>query len=338
MTKLQKGIPFLLLSLCLILSSCGSLSADTTEGVFPSPTESVSILPEHTEASEEPSEEPSATPNTVATLIIDDIPDYSGDPYIAVNDNVPYFTEDELTTSSFETYSSLDILGRCGVAFACVGTDLMPTEERGSIGQIKPTGWHTVTYEIVDGRYLYNRCHLIGYQLSGENANEQNLITGTRYMNVDGMLPFENMVADYVKESGNHVMYRVTPLYDGDNLLASGVQMEAMSVEDNGDGVLFNVYVYNVQPGIIIDYATGDSWLEDDSTVTETEHPQQELQPATSEPSNVTIYILNTNTMKFHYPSCSSVSQMSDNNKVEFSGTRDDVIAMGYDPCGRCNP
>ena len=210
----------------------------------------------------------------------------------------------------------------------------MPTEDRGSIGQVKPTGWHTVKYDCVDGKYLYNRCHLIGYQLSGENANERNLITGTRYMNVDGMLPFENMVADYVQETGNHVMYRVTPYYDGNNLLASGVQIEAMSVEDNGEDILFNVYVYNAQPGVSIDYATGDSWLEGGSAATTEEPVQNEPQQSTGSAT----YILNTNSKKFHYPDCSSVDQMNESNKQEFFGTRDEAIAQGYDPCGRCNP
>lgn len=197
--------------------------------------------------------------DTTAVISINDIPEYSGEPFVTINNNIPYFTEDEITSSSFESYSQLDNLGRCGAAFASVGTDLMPTEERGSIGQVKPTGWHTVKYDNVDGKYLYNRCHLIGYQLTGENANEQNLITGTRYLNVDGMLPFEDFVADYVKETDNHVMYRVTPIFEGDNLLADGVLMEAYSVEDNGDGVTFCVFVYNVQPGVVLDYATGGS-------------------------------------------------------------------------------
>lgn len=187
------------------------------------------------------------------------VEEYAEKPYIEMNGNKPEF--DELTTKCFEEYSKLDSLGRCGAAYACVGLEIMPTEERGAIGQVKPTGWHTIKYDIVDGKYLYNRCHLLGYQLTGENANTKNLITGTRYLNVEGMLPFENMVAEYVEETGNHVMYRVTPHFDGTNLLASGVQMEAYSVEDDGKGVCFNVYVYNAQPGIEIDYATGDSRL-----------------------------------------------------------------------------
>lgn len=192
-------------------------------------------------------------------ITLSSIPDYSGSPYIEINGNEPFFSEDEYTTSSFEYYADLDELGRCGTAYACVGTDIMPTEERGSIGQIKPSGWHTVKYDCVDGKYLYNRCHLIGYQLTGENANEKNLITGTRYLNVDGMLPFENMVADYVKETDNHALYRVTPIFEDDELVARGVLIEAKSVEDKGDGLTFCVYCYNVQPHISIDYRTGKS-------------------------------------------------------------------------------
>ncbi len=200
---------------------------------------------------------------TTTTVDLTSIPAFDeSTPYVELNGNVPSFTEDELTTTSFESYSELDSLGRCGVAFACLGQDLMPTEERGEIGSVKPTGWHTVRYDdLISDKYLYNRCHLIAFMLAGENANERNLITGTRYMNVTGMLPFESEVCDYIEETGNHVMYRVTPIFDGDNLVASGVQMEAYSVEDNGAGVCFNVYCYNAQPGITIDYATGDSWV-----------------------------------------------------------------------------
>ena len=193
---------------------------------------------------------------------LDEIPEFDeSTPYVTINNNIPEFDEEDLTTESFEKYSELDELGRCGVAFANIGLDTMPTEERESIGQVKPSGWQTVKYDCVDGKYLYNRCHLIGYQLTAENANKKNLITGTRYLNVDGMLPFENQVADYVEDTGNHVLYRVTPIFEGDNLVASGVQMEAKSVEDNGEGICFNVYVYNCQPGIEIDYSTGESKL-----------------------------------------------------------------------------
>lgn len=195
-----------------------------------------------------------------AAVVMDDIPDYSGQPYVVLEDNWPDFDAGELTIEAFETYSELDALGRCGPAYANICLEIMPTEPRGDIGQVKPSGWQTAKYDCVDGKYLYNRCHLIGYQLAGENANRKNLITGTRYMNVEGMLPFENMVDDYVENTGNHVLYRVTPVFEGANLVASGVQLEAFSVEDEGEGVCFNVYVYNVQPGVGIDYATGESW------------------------------------------------------------------------------
>lgn len=200
-----------------------------------------------------------------AAVDLESIPPFSGEPYVALADNVPSFLPGEMTTSSYEVYSPLDGLGRCGVASACVGVDLMPTEERESIGQVKPSGWQTVKYDCVDGKYLYNRCHLIGFQLAGENANEKNLITGTRYLNVTGMLPFENDVADYVQRTDNHVLYRVTPVFVGTELVARGVQMEAYSVEDAGDGVCFNIFAYNVQPGVVIDYATGESRLEEDA-------------------------------------------------------------------------
>ena len=283
-----------------------------------------------------------------------EIPAYSGTPYTEVNGNQPYFTEEELTTQSFETYSELDSLGRCGVAYANVGQDLMPTEPRGEIGAVKPTGWHLVKYDNVDGKYLYNRCHLIAYMLAAENANPQNLITGTRYLNVQGMLPFETKVCDYVKNTGNHVLYRVTPIFDGDNLLADGVLMEAYSVEDAGEGISFCVFAYNVQPGIGIDYATGDNWAEGSGTyqstvasvAEETPVPQPEtdtavqITPESSAPqeSQGITYVLNTNTKKFHYPTCSSVDDMKEKNKQIYTGSRDEVINMGYVPCKRCNP
>ena len=283
-----------------------------------------------------------------------EIPAYSGTPYTEVNGNKPYFTEAELTTQSFETYSELDSLGRCGMAYANVGQDLMPTEPRGEIGAVKPSGWHLVKYDNVDGKYLYNRCHLIAYMLAAENANPQNLITGTRYLNVQGMLPFETKVCDYVKNTGNHVLYRVTPIFDGDNLLADGVLMEAYSVEDAGEGICFCVFAYNVQPGIGIDYATGDNWAESSGTYQSTEasvaeetpSPQPEtdtavqITPELSAPQETqqTTYVLNTNTMKFHYPTCSSVDDMKEKNKQIYTGSRDEVINMGYVPCKRCNP
>ena len=283
-----------------------------------------------------------------------EIPAYSGTPYTEVNGNQPYFTAEELTTQSFETYSELDSLGRCGMAYANVGQDLMPTEPRGEIGAVKPTGWHLVKYDNVDGKYLYNRCHLIAYMLAAENANPQNLITGTRYLNVQGMLPFETKVCDYVKNTGNHVLYRVTPIFDGDNLLADGVLMEAYSVEDAGEGICFCVFAYNVQPGIGIDYATGDNWAEGSGTyqstaapaAVETPAPQPETDTAVqitpessvSQESRETTYVLNTNTKKFHYPTCSGVDDMKEKNKQIYTGSRDEVINMGYVPCKRCNP
>ena len=213
-------------------------------------------LPDKTQDTEKQSE-------MQETITLSDIPEYKGEPYVEINGNDPDFSESELTTVAYEYYSDLDELGRCGEAEACIGEELMPDEERGNISSVKPTGWKNEKYDNVDGGYLYNRCHLIGYQLSGENANEENLITGTRYMNTEGMLPFEDMVAEYIHETDHHVMYRVTPVFDGENLVASGVQMEARSVEDDGEGISFNVFVYNIQPDITIDYATGENWEKD---------------------------------------------------------------------------
>lgn len=345
-----------LFAVLLIVASIGSLT-EKNPGVLSNPpaaetsisnadTSSTTSESEISEpASSEPTREETSKPEETTTPVekpdsstfnASVIPAYSGSgAYVAINNNVPYFTDADYTTTAFENYSSLDSLGRCGVAYANVCKETMPTEERGSIGQVKPSGWHTVKYDCVDGKYLYNRCHLIGYQLSAENANTKNLITGTRYLNVDGMLPFENMVADYIKETSNHVLYRVTPVFDGNNLVATGVLMEALSVEDKGDGICFNVFCYNVQPGVTVDYSTGDSTL--DSTAATTPATGATTAP-TTQPSAGTTYILNTNTHKFHYPTCSSVGQMSDANKQEYTGSRDDLIAQGYEPCKRCNP
>ena len=244
-------------------------------------------------------------------------------PYVILNNNEPDFTaQQKKETKSYEEYAPLDRLGRCGVTIACIGEDLMPTEDRGSISSVKPTGWVQNQYDFVDGKSLYNRCHLIGFQLTGENANEQNLITGTRYLNVEGMLPFENMVADYIKETGNHVLYRVTPVYFEDELVARGVKMEGWSVEDEGDGICFHVYCYNVQPGVIIDYATGENKL-DENAFTEGEQHD---------------YVLNVNSKKFHLPSCSGAQSMSEKNRQEYTGTREMLIAQGFEPCSSCNP
>ena len=256
---------------------------------------------------------------------------YSGKPYVELNGNQPVFTEKEKKDkTAFENYSELDELERCGVAYANICKELMPTEERGAIGHIKPSGWHLIKYDIVDGKYLYNRCHLIGFQLAGENANNKNLITGTRYLNVTGMLPFENDVADYVKSTGNHVLYRVTPIFNGDELVARGVQMEAYSVEDGGEGICFHVFVYNNQPGVEIDYATGESWLSTE---------KKDAQSATSgETEEAQKYIVNKNTKKFHLPDCASATDTKAQNRKEVTSTKEEMIADGYEPCQRCNP
>ena len=266
---------------------------------------------------------------SAVSVSLEEVPAYSGSPYVELDGNQPGFSLEERTTDSFETYSTLDALGRCGPAYACIGQDLMPTEDRESISSVRPTGWMQAEYSFVDGGSLYNRCHLIGFQLTGENANEENLITGTRYMNVEGMLPFENMVADYIKETGNHVLYRAAPIFEGENLVASGVVMEALSVEDEGEGVCFHVYVYNVQPGVEIDYATGESWETGDSAFSALESQAEEQE---------TDYVLNTSSKKFHRPDCPSVDSMSGKNRQEYHGTREELIAQGYEPCGSCNP
>lgn len=335
----------LILSIVLLVTACTSNDVPYTDNQV-EVQETVEAVSDNktTEEPKKQAEEVESDNETLATnqsssFDISTIPDYCGKAYIAVNNNTPYFTESELTTKSFERYASLDTLGRCGVAYASIGVDLMPTEERGSIGSVKPSGWHTIKYENVDGKYLYNRCHLIGFQLSGENANERNLITGTRYMNMSGMLPFENMVADYVQETHNHVMYRVTPIFEGNNLLALGVLMEGYSVEDNGDGICFNVFCYNAQPGIKINYANGDSESEDGSAPYGSSAANTtQNQNSESSSSVKSTYIANKNSKKFHYPYCSSVGQMKESNKRELNCTRDEAISQGYKPCGNCNP
>ena len=266
--RLCKVLPALILVLSLVLSLAGCSGADIADSINLSQNESTTVQTDKAGGSNSSNKNNSVDKNDTLAAGTDSedwratLPEYSDSPYVIVNNNEPFFTENDMTADSFEYYGELDELGRCTVAYASIGKDLMPTEKRGSIGSVKPTGWHTVKYDIVDGKYLYNRCHLIGYQLTAENANKNNLITGTRYLNVDGMLLFENMVADYIKETNNHVLYRVTPIFTGDNLLADGVLMEAESVEDNGEGISYNVFCYNVQPGVKIDYVTGDSSLE----------------------------------------------------------------------------
>ena len=306
--KIRYLIGSILLSLSFILGAC-SQSAGSQQ----------------TEVNTELSGEKDTGSPEQSSFDLSQVPAYSGEPYVVVNNNIPFFKDSDLTTEAFEKYSDLDNLGRCGAVYANVCQEIMPTEKRGAIGMVKPTGWQTVKYDWVDGKYLYNRCHLIGYQLSGENANEKNLITGTRYLNVDGMLPFENLVADYVHETDHHVLYRVTPVFENSNLVASGVLMEAQSVED--DDVLFCVYCYNVQPKVTIDYATGESHASEDTNIQET-----------SQSTGEQTYIVNENTKKFHLPSCSSVKDMNSGNKREFTGDRQELLDEGYSACKTCHP
>ena len=293
-----------------------------------------------------------------------DIPSYNGNPFVVLNNNNPLFSQDQINTDIFEEYSELDDFGRCGEAFANLCPELMPEEERGEIGYVKPSGWQTVKYNnLIEGNYLYNRCHLIGYQLAGENDNICNLITGTRYLNTIGMLPFENEIATYIYETGNHVLYRVKPIFCGNNLVASGVTMEAYSVEDEGAGICFYVYVYNVQPGIIIDYASGDSELDPNYIVIENEIIEESLSNTSEEeantadndesvrednptiPENDSIipdfevkYVVNIKSGKFHIPTCDSVFEMKEKNKKYTDESREELIEQGYSPCGACNP
>lgn len=306
--KIRYLIGSILLSLSFVLGAC-SQSAGSQQ----------------TEVNTELSGEKDTGSPEQSSFDLSQVPAYSGEPYVVINNNIPFFKDSDLTTEAFEKYSDLDSLGRCGAAYANVCQEIMPTEKRGAIGMVKPTGWQTVKYDWVDGKYLYNRCHLIGYQLSGENANEKNLITGTRYLNVDGMLPFENLVADYVHETDHHVLYRVTPVFENSDLVASGVLMEAQSVED--DDVLFCVYCYNVQPKVTIDYATGESHASEDSNIQET-----------SQSTGEQTYIVNENTKKFHLPSCSSVKDMNSGNKREFTGDRQELLDEEYSACKTCHP
>ena len=322
MKRLCAGV----MALLMLTSLFGCISLD-----------SPSVTEQSTESAAESTIDTTASYDNVS-----DVPSYSGAPYVILNHNQPYFTEAEYTTTSFEEYGALDSLGRCTQAYACVGKDLMPTEERGSISSVKPTGWQSVKYDIVDGKYLYNRCHLIGWQLTAENANKENLITGTRYLNIEGMLDFENMIADYVKETNNHVLYRVTPHFVGNELVARGVVLEAYSVEDNGEGICFCVYSYNVQPGIVINYADGTSYLLGDApadTAATTTAAMTTAAPDTSSDTMAYLtYVLNTNTKKFHFHDCGSAKNISAANRAEYTGSRDELIADGYSPCGNCKP
>lgn len=364
-----------LLAIATIFTGCASTDLSGTEGagqtagaVVAGEDSSGALGSKDTADAGKPQDE---LVNNNSYVSLDAIPAYDGKAYVAVNNNEPFFTDSDMTTTAFENYSDLDSLGRCGVAYANICKEIMPTEKRGKIGMIKPSGWHTVKYDVIKDRYLYNRCHLIGYQLAGENANPKNLITGTRYLNVEGMLPFENLVADYVNNTGNHVLYRVTPMFSGSNLVANGVLIEAKSVEDNGGGILFNVYCYNVQPGVGINYENGDSWL--DGTAPQEQSAQTgaaqnggsqssdgsqagasagdtgssgsttgsassgsdssvaENSAADSSNSKTMVHITATG-KKYHRAGCRTLK------KSDTEVTLDEAKSMGLSPCGICNP
>ncbi len=266
-------------------------------------------------------------PEPLYTVSLSEVPAFSNEPYVVLYDNEPFFEESDLSTASYEYYSPLDELDRCGYAMACIGPEMMPEEERGSISSVTPSGWVQAQYAWVEAGNLYNRCHLIGYQLTGENANKQNLITGTRYCNIEGMLPFENQVAGYIRQTGNHVLYRVTPIFAEDELVARGIQMEAWSVEDEGEGICFHVYVYNNQPGVVIDYATGYSYADGEIPTT-----------VQTDITGDNTYILNINSKKFHLDSCEQGASIKDSNRDTYSGDRSDLIEEGYVPAKCCNP
>lgn len=360
-----------LLAIATIFTGCASTDLSGTEGaghaagaVVASEDSSGALGSKDTADAGKPQDE---LVNNNSYVSLDAIPAYDGKAYVAVNNNEPFFMDSDMTTTAFENYSDLDSLGRCGVAYANICKDIMPTEERGKIGMIKPSGWHTVKYDVIKDRYLYNRCHLVGYQLAGENANPKNLITGTRYLNVEGMLPFENLVADYVNNTGNHVLYRVTPMFSGSNLVANGVLIEAKSVEDNGGGILFNVYCYNVQPGVGINYENGDSWL--DGTTPQEQSAQtgaaqnggsqsstgseagesgssgsitgsaasgsdtSPVENSVSDSSNSKTMVHITATgKKYHRAGCRTLK------KSDTEVTLDEAKSMGLSPCGICNP
>lgn len=321
----QHRILPLLLALLLSLSILPGCSENTQTESAQSTESTSNAEVEQTASTYESAPEEAEPSSNTATVKESQIPDYTGSPYTVVENNNPNLGASDAKGVT-EDYSSLDTLGRCGVVMAVVSPKTMPTEERGSIGMVKPSGWHTIRYDdLVDGKYLYNRCHLLGYQLTGENANRKNLVTGTRYMNVDGMLPFENQVADYVEQTGDSVLMKVTPVFVDDELVARGVQMEALSLDDDGKGVRFNVFCHNVQPGVSIDYETGESWR--------TNQPE----PDTSDSQKMN-YVLNTSSKKFHLPGCRSINLMADHNKQNFTGTKDELTSQGYDPCGNCNP
>lgn len=313
MMKVKNIIIYVLtLCICMLVSGCSQ------EELYHS-VELLSMISDYTN-----SEISGILDQREANVVLENIPEYSGDAVAIINDNNPQFSE--LVMESYEYYSELDYLGRCGVAHASLGMDLMPTEQRESISQVKPSGWLNKEYDIVEGGYLYNRCHLIGFQLAGENANEKNLITGTKYMNSPIMTKYENAIAGYIKETGNHVMYRVTPMYQGSDLVAKGIQIEGYSVEDQGEGVCFNVFLYNEQPGIIIDHGTGESWLDE-------EHEIKVIEDVLGDDIE---HVLNTSSLKIHQPSCSSVKKINDGNRKNTDMDVEELFKLGYTLCGSC--
>ena len=280
-------------------------------------------------------------------ISLNNVPEYSGSPYVEINGGEPFFTKKERKSAeAFERYAELDPLGRCGAAFACLGPETLSDEDRESIANVTPTGWeyngisNNNTYDFVEDNYVYNRCHLIGHQLAGENDNEKNLITGTRYMNIEGMLPFENMIAEYIRQTSNHVLYRVTPIFKGLDYVARGVLMEAYSIEDSGRGIKICIYLYNVQPGVDIDYFTGVNMVEgstppDYSNAGKEDNSNDNTDIGTGE---IMQYILNVSSKKFHTPGGYCAGNISDKNRKEYEGTREALIADGYTPCGICKP
>ena len=328
----------------LLLSGCsgGNIENEGEDSLTPQETSEsteVTLPSDSTEVSSSESEESNSDASNRSEDFV--IPVYAGTEVVQINGNIPDFQASVEATEDYVKFSEQDSLGRCGVAEGYIGRAILPTEERGSIGMIKPSGWHTVKYSFIDGKYLYNRCHLIAYELCGVNDDTRNLITGTRHLNLDGMLNIEDQVCWYVRNSGNHVKYRVTPWYEGNNLVATGVQIEACSVEDDGAGICLNVFCFNVQPGVVIDYSTGESYAEtvsDDQPSAEITRNVIEPEPDTFTPSDGVTYVLNTNTYRFHLPDCQSVQDMKEKNGQEFFGTREELIEDGYVPCGRCNP
>lgn len=357
--KIAAGVLCALVSLCLIGAIGGGSSTKQSDTVdepqTPAAEQPANPEPDQSQSKQETpekqTEQPAAVAPAAASFDYSQVPAFDGTASVQMNENVPYFTADDIQYAKdnpgYEHYGEQDRLARCTVASASVGKETMPAEgeERGDIGQIKPTGWHTVKYESVSGKYLYNRCHLIGWQLTDENSNINNLITGTRFLNVDGMLKYEDDVAAYVKSTGNHVLYRVTPMFLDDDLVARGVLMEARSVEDEGAGLQFCVWAYNAQPGITIDYVDGNSEetpllpAAGESSASGSEGSSDAGSTASDASSaQVKSYVLNTNTKKFHVPGCSSVKKMKDANRQDVESTRSDLIAQGYEPCQKCNP